>query len=158
MRAADIDTPALLVDLDVMESNLRRVADYARQHGLRLRPHTKTHKSPRIGRRQLELGAAGLTVAKVGEAEVMLDAAPPDILVAYPVIGRSKLERLMAIARRACVTVSLDSLAAAQQLSAAAQGAGVTVGVLAETDVGLGRVGVAPGGELLDLARGIQRL
>jgi D-serine deaminase-like pyridoxal phosphate-dependent protein len=158
MRAADIDTPALLVDLDVMESNLRHVADYARQHGLRLRPHTKTHKSPRVGRRQLELGAAGLTVAKVGEAEVMLDAAPPDILVAYPVIGRSKLERLMAIARRARVTVSLDSLAAAQQLSAAAQGAGVTVGVLAETDVGLGRMGVAPGGELLDLARGIQRL
>jgi D-serine deaminase-like pyridoxal phosphate-dependent protein len=77
MRAADIDTPALLVDLDVMERNLRRVADYTRKHGLRLRPHTKTHKSPRIGRRQLDLGAAGLTVAKVGEAEVMLDAAPP---------------------------------------------------------------------------------
>jgi D-serine deaminase-like pyridoxal phosphate-dependent protein len=158
MRTADIDTPALLVDLDVMERNLRRVADYTRQHGLRLRPHTKTHKSPRIGRRQLDLGAAGLTVAKVGEAEVMLDAAPPDMLVAYPVIGRAKLERLMAVARRTRVTVSLDSLYAAGQLSEAATGAGVTVAVLAETDVGLGRVGVSPGRELLDLARGIQRL
>jgi len=158
MRASDIDTPALLVDLDAMERNLRRVADYTRMHGLRLRPHTKTHKSPRIGRRQLELGAAGLTVAKVGEAEVMLDAAPPDMLVAYPVIGRAKLERLMAVARRTRVTVSLDSLAAAQQLSDAAEAAGVKVGVLAETDVGLGRVGVSPGTELLDLARGIERL
>jgi D-serine deaminase-like pyridoxal phosphate-dependent protein len=158
MRVADIDTPALLVDLEAMEANLRRVADYTERHGLRLRPHTKTHKSPRIGRRQLELGAAGLTVAKVGEAEVMLDAAPSDMLVAYPVIGHSKLERLMAVARRAHVTVSLDSLFAAQQLSEAAQAAGVIVGVLAETDVGLGRVGVSPGTELVDLAQGIERL
>src|SRR5208282_1969858 len=115
MQALDIDTPALLVDLDTMERNLRRVADYTRAHGLRLRPHTKTHKSPRIGLRQLELGAAGLTVAKVGEAEVMLDAAPSDLLVAYPVIGRSKLTRLMAVARRTRMTVSLDSLFAASQ-------------------------------------------
>jgi D-serine deaminase-like pyridoxal phosphate-dependent protein len=106
----------------------------------------------------LDLGAAGLTVAKVGEAEVMLDAAPADLLVAYPVIGRAKLERLTTVARRARVTVALDSMAAAQQLSEAAQAAGVQVGVLAETDVGLGRVGVSPGAELLDLARGIERL
>jgi D-serine deaminase-like pyridoxal phosphate-dependent protein len=158
MLVSEIDTPALLVDLDVMERNLRRVADYARDHGLRLRPHTKTHKSPRIGQRQLELGAAGLTVAKVGEAEVMLGASPPDLLVAYPVIGHSKLERLMAVARRTRVTVSLDSLFAARQLSGAAQAAGVNVGVLAETDVGMGRVGVSPGPDLLDLARAMQRL
>ncbi|MGA2737178.1 MAG: alanine racemase [Bryobacteraceae bacterium] len=161
MLAAAIDTPALLVDLDVMERNLQRVADYTRRHGLRLRPHTKTHKSPRIGRRQLDLGAVGLTVAKVGEAEVMLEAEPADMLVAYPVIGRAKLERLMAVARRTRVTVSLDSLFAAQQLSEAAQAAGgngIKIGVLAETDVGLGRVGVSPGSELLDLARGIGRL
>jgi D-serine deaminase-like pyridoxal phosphate-dependent protein len=158
MVVSEIDTPALLVDLDVMERNLGRVADYTKAHGLRLRPHTKTHKSPRIGRRQLDLGAAGLTVAKVGEAEVMLDAAPHDLLLAYPVIGRSKLERLMAVARRTRATVSLDSLAAAQHLSEAAQTAGVEVGVLAETDVGLGRVGVTPGAELLELARAIARL
>ncbi len=155
---AALDTPALLVDLDIMERNLNRVADYTRTHGIRLRPHTKTHKSPRIGRRQLDLGAAGLTVAKVGEAEVMLDAAPPDLLVAYPVIGRSKLDRLMAVARRARVTVSLDSLFAARQLSEAAAAHGVTAGVLAETDVGLGRVGVSPGPDLLALARAIEAL
>ncbi|HTQ56038.1 MAG TPA: alanine racemase [Bryobacteraceae bacterium] len=155
MRLAEIDTPALVVDLDTMESNLRRVADYTRAHGIRLRPHTKTHKSPRIGRRQLDLGAAGLTVAKVGEAEVMLDASPPDMLVAYPVIGRAKLDRLVAVAGRTRVTVALDSLYAARQLSEVAASAGVKVGVLAETDVGLGRVGVTPGAELLDLARGI---
>ena len=158
MLVSEIDTPALLVDLNVMERNLQRVADYTKAHGLRLRPHTKTHKSPRIGQRQLELGAAGLTVAKVGEAEVMLGASPADLLVAYPVIGRSKLERLMAVARRTRVTVSLDSLFAARQLSQAAQAAGVNIGVLAETDVGLGRVGVSPGPDLLDLARGMQRL
>src|SRR6476661_699919 len=108
MHVSEIDTPALVVDLDIMERNLRRVAEYTREHGLRLRPHTKTHKSPRIGRRQLESGAAGLTVAKVSEAEVMINAEPPDLLVAYPIIGRSKLERLMAIARRTRVTVALD--------------------------------------------------
>jgi D-serine deaminase-like pyridoxal phosphate-dependent protein len=158
MRVSEVDTPALLVDLDRMERNLRKVAEYTQAHGLRLRPHTKTHKSPRIGRRQLDLGAAGLTVAKVGEAEVMLEAAPADMLVAYPVIGRSKLDRLMAVARRTRVTVSLDSLFAARQLSEAAAAAGVPIGVLAEGDVGLGRVGVSPGGELLDLTRGVQGL
>lgn len=158
MLVSEIDTPALVVDLDVMERNLLRVSDYAKDHGLRLRPHTKTHKSPRIGRRQLDLGAAGLTVAKVGEAEVMLGASPPDLLVAYPVVGRSKLERLMVVAQRTRVTVALDNLWAARQLSEAAQAAQVNIGVLAETDVGLGRVGVTPGPDLIELARGMQSL
>ena len=96
MRIADLETPALLIDLDIMERNLCRVADYAREHKLRLRPHTKTHKIPSLGKRQVELGAAGLTVAKVGEAEVMLRSGTPDLLVAYPVIGERKLQRLMA--------------------------------------------------------------
>src|SRR5689334_14278237 len=158
MHVSEIDTPALVVDLDIMERNLRRVADYASQHGLRLRPHTKTHKSPRIGRRQLESGAVGLTVAKVGEAEVMLGAEPPDLLLAYPVIGRAKLDRLMEVARKTRVTVALDSLFAARQLSDAARAAQISLGVLAEVDVGLGRVGVTPGEELLQLAQGIMRL
>ena len=76
MHISEVETPAIVIDLDVMESNLRRVADYARSHNLRLRPHTKTHKTPELARRQLELGAAGLTVAKVGEAEVMIRAEP----------------------------------------------------------------------------------
>jgi D-serine deaminase-like pyridoxal phosphate-dependent protein len=158
MHVSEVETPALVIDLDIFECNLRRVAEYTHAHDLRLRPHTKTHKTPAVGRRQLDLGAVGLAVAKVGEAEVMLGANPPDLLVAYPVIGQAKLERLMDVARNTRVTVALDSLYAAQQLSAAARAAQVEVGVLAEVDVGLGRVGVNPGPELVELARGFQRL
>lgn len=158
MHVSGLDTPALLIDLDIFERNLCRVAEYAKSHGLRLRPHTKTHKVPEVGRRQIASGAVGLTVAKVGEAEVMLGSGTPDLLVAYPVIGRSKLERLAEVAKKARVTVALDSLFAARQLSDAALQAQVTFGVLAEVDVGLGRVGVQPGEELVALAQGIERL
>jgi D-serine deaminase-like pyridoxal phosphate-dependent protein len=155
MHASQIDTPRLVVDLDIMERNLRRVAEYAAAHQLRLRPHTKTHKSVKIGRQQLDAGAAGLTVAKVSEAEVMLGAEPADMLLAYPIIGQTKLTRLMEVARRTHMTVALDSVVAAQELSTAAQ---VEIGVLAEVDVGLGRVGVSPGAELLGLAQAIEQL
>ncbi|MEZ5353075.1 MAG: alanine racemase [Bryobacteraceae bacterium] len=158
MRISDVETPAILIDLDVMERNLQRVAAYAAGHDLRLRPHTKTHKIPALGRKQIELGAVGLTVAKVGEAEVMLDSGTPDLLVAYPVIGRKKLERLMEVARKTRVTVALDSLVAARQLSEAARSAAVDVSVLAEMDAGLNRVGVNPGPELITLARAIANL
>src|SRR6188472_912017 len=95
MKIQDLDTPAIVIDVDVMEKNLRRVADYAQSHNLRLRPHTKTHKIPELGRMQVASGAAGLTVAKVSEAEVMLNAQPPDLLIAYPLVGSTKLARLM---------------------------------------------------------------
>jgi D-serine deaminase-like pyridoxal phosphate-dependent protein len=157
MRVQDLDTPALVVDLDIMEQNLRRVAGYCAEHGLRLRPHTKTHKSTFLARQQIALGAAGLTVAKVGEAEVMLGAEPDDLLVAFPVIGESKLRRLTEIARVTEVTVALDSIAAARYLSQAAEASRVTFGVLVEIDVGLGRVGVTPS-EAPDLARLIAAL
>ena len=109
MTISDLETPALLIDLDIMESNLRKLADYSQKHGLRVRPHTKTHKIPALARKQLDLGASGLTVAKVGEAEVMLAAQPPDLLVAYPIVGPKKLERLMQVAGKTSITVSLDS-------------------------------------------------
>jgi D-serine deaminase-like pyridoxal phosphate-dependent protein len=157
MRVSDLDTPALLIDLDIMERNLTRLANYAREHDLRVRPHTKTHKIPALGRKQLDLGAAGLTVAKVGEAEVMLEAQPQELLVAYPVIGRRKLERLMQIAPKTKVTVALDSVFAARQLSDAAREVQREIAVLAEIDMGLGRVGVPPG-DAVELAHGIQRL
>ncbi|HLH00655.1 MAG TPA: alanine racemase [Bryobacteraceae bacterium] len=157
-RVEDLDTPAILIDLDIMERNLRRVAEYAQQHGLRLRPHTKTHKIPALAREQLRLGAAGLTVAKVGEAEVMLQSETPDLLLAFPIVGRPKLDRLMEVARKTAVTVSLDSVAAAKQLSDAASAARIEIGVLAETDVGLGRVGVVPGEPLRRLVEDIRRL
>lgn len=155
---AELETPALLIDLDIMEANLRKLADYGQKHNLRVRPHTKTHKIPALARRQLDLGAAGLTVAKVGEAEVMLEAQPSNVLVAYPIVGAKKLQRLTQVARKTSVTVSLDSLVVAGQLSEAAKAEGIEIGVLAEVDVGLGRVGVPPGDALIQLIRGIERL
>lgn len=158
MHVSEIDTPALVVDLNILDRNLERVAGYAAGHGLRLRPHTKTHKSKLLARRQLQLGAAGLTVAKVSEAEVMIGAEPPDLLIAYPVVGRPKLDRLAEIARRTRVTVALDSAVAAGSLSEAAQAAQVEIGVLAEMDAGLNRVGVTPGAPLVELAQAISRM
>ena len=84
MLVAELETPAVVVDLDVMEQNLSRMADYCREHRLLLRPHTKSHKIPELAKRQIASGATGITVAKLGEAEVMLDACITDILIAYP--------------------------------------------------------------------------
>lgn len=154
----ELDTPALVIDVDAMERNLRRAADYAREHKLRLRPHTKTHKIPALGRRQIELGAAGLSVAKTTEGEVMLASGTPDLLLAYPVLGDAKLARLVTLARQVQVTVALDELSVAAGISAAASRAGVEIGILTEADVGLHRMGVAPGPELLALVRAIEKL
>lgn len=155
MRVTDLDTPALVIDMDVVERNLQRVQEYATSHSLRLRPHTKTHKIPALGRRQLDLGAVGLTVAKTTEAEVMLQASPADLLVAYPVVGRAKMERLAALTRQTQLTVALDSVEGVERLGAAASELGFEIGVLAEFDAGLHRVGVAPGEALLALVKAI---
>ncbi len=155
MKIHDLDTPALVVDLDVMDRNIARMGDYAKQHGLRLRPHTKTHKIPALGARQLAHGAVGLTVAKVSEAEVMLASGVEDLLIAYPIFGAEKMRRLVEVARKTRVTVSVDSLEAARPIAEAAEAAGVSIGVLAEVDAGLHRVGVQPElfvGLLRDLA------
>jgi D-serine deaminase-like pyridoxal phosphate-dependent protein len=158
MHVSEIETPAIVVDLDVMERNLQRVADYAHSHGLRLRPHTKTHKSPLVGRMQLDSGASGLTVAKVGEAEVMVRSGTPDLLVAYPVLGATKLRRLMDVAQQTSVTVALDNYEAAKELSTAAQQAGCPVKVLVEGDVGLGRTGLADIHAMVSLAKAVVSL
>lgn len=152
MRAADLDTPALIIDVDIMQRNLQRVADYAKQHSLRLRPHTKTHKIPDLARRQLALGATGLTVAKTTEAEIMLRAEPGELLVAYPVLGAAKMDRLVRLAASTKVSVSLDSIPVARSISAAAAKAVVSIGVLLEIDAGLRRVGVTTGEALRQLA------
>ena len=152
MTVAELDTPAMLVDLEILDRNLRRVADYAAGHSLRLRPHTKTHKSPEIAQKQLDLGAIGLTVAKIGEAEVMSAALHPfDLLIAFPIFGKAKIDRLRELSQHIPVTVALDSLEAARQLE------GLDVAVLVEVDVGLGRVGVTPE-QALDLAREVGRI
>jgi D-serine deaminase-like pyridoxal phosphate-dependent protein len=136
-----LETPAPLVDLDRLAHNLDRMAAYAAVHSLRLRPHVKTHKAPRIAAEQLRLGASGLTCATVREVEVMSEVTD-DILLAYPAMGTAKLRRLMAVQTGTKLTVSLDSSRAAVQLAAAADEVGREVGVLVELDVGMRRVGV----------------
>lgn len=158
MHINDLDTPVLLVDEAVMENNLRRAAEYAKAHGIALRPHTKTHKIPAIARRQVALGAAGIAVAKLGEAEVMADAGFDDILIAYPLVGAQKLHRLMALCERARVRISLDSLVVTEGISRAAAAAGHTVGILVEADTGMRRCGLAMGPELVSLCRQVQEL
>ncbi len=158
MRVQDLETPAVLIDLDVMERNLARMAEYCRQHGLALRPHTKTHKIPELAYRQIKSGASGITVAKLGEAEVMVQAGLADILIAYPIVGREKAARLAALAERASLMVSLDSEEAVRGISRSAQERGVRVGVLVELDVGFRRCGLQRPEEAVALARLIQDL
>lgn len=154
----ELETPAVVVDLDVMERNLARMADYARTYRLCLRPHTKTHKIPEFARAQLASGARGVTVAKTGEAEVMAAAGIDDLLIAYPVYGAAKWERLARLAREKTITVAIDSLVCAQGLSEAVARQGVRFGVLLELDVGMRRCGVSTPQELRDLAYSVSRL
>ena len=153
MNIADLDTPALLIDLDVMERNIARMAAYTKGHGLHLRPHTKTHKIPEIARQQLAAGARGITVAKTGEAEVMVAAGLDDVFVAYPLVTPAKQQRLARLAREARIRTSFDSLAAAEGLSHAATDAGSTIHVLIDLDTGNGRTGLRTIPDLVDLAR-----
>lgn len=147
-----IQTPAALVDVDRMHANLRRAAAYCREHGLAWRPHAKTHKTPELAAEQVRAGAVGITVATPREAEVMARAVD-DLLLAYPPIGRAKLERLMTLPGHVRLTVGLDSAEALRGLAEAARAAGRPVGVLVEVDAGMGRVGVQSPDDAIALAR-----
>ena len=138
---ADAETPVALVDLARARANAARVAAYTKRHGIAWRPHVKTHKSLALARIQLKAGARGLTVATPHEAEVMARVCD-DLLLAYPLLGKRKLDRLMALPERVALTVALDSEVALRGLAEAARAAARTVGVLVEVDVGLGRTGV----------------
>jgi len=158
MLISELETPAVVVDLDVMDQNLSRIAAYGRQHQILLRPHTKTHKIPELAKRQIASGAIGITVSKLGEAEVMLDAGITDMLIAYPIVGVSKTTRLAKIAEQAKIMVALDSDEAARGISAAAMRQGSRIGVLVEMDVGFGRCGLGNEKDLLALAQTITTL
>lgn len=149
---AALETPALLVDLDRMDANIRRTADYAARHGLRYRPHVKTHKSSWVASRQLDAGANGLTCATPREAEVMRGATD-DLLLAYPAIGAARIARVGALAADASLRVMVDSEEAIDALAQAAAIAGRDIGVLVELDVGMRRVGVATPEDAVRLAR-----
>jgi D-serine deaminase-like pyridoxal phosphate-dependent protein len=155
---SELDTPALLVDLDALEANLAEMAAVAGRAGVRLRPHTKTHKSPEIARMQLRAGAVGITCAKLGEAEVMADAGLDDLLIAYPLVGEPKLRRLGELLERARVRVSLDSVEVAEGLGRLGRQRGRDVEVLVEVDTGLHRLGRAPGAPTAELVGAVARV
>ena len=158
MNQYELSTPALVLDLDIAERNLERMATLCRTQNVSLRPHTKTHKTPEVARMQIQHGAIGVTVAKVGEAEVMGEAGLDEILVAYPVLGDEKLRRLAALARDRSVLVSIDNERTALDLSRAATQAEATFGVLVEFDSGYRRCGLEPGPGCAQLATKIERL
>jgi D-serine deaminase-like pyridoxal phosphate-dependent protein len=150
-----IETPAVLVDLDILERNLTRAADYAKSHGLLLRPHVKTHKSTRVGAQQLLLGAIGLTCATPFEAEVMARVAD-DVLVAYPPVGATRAARLASLPKDVRLTVALDSERAIDDMDAAARDAGRDAAVYIELDFGMHRVGVPVVDRAIALAKHVQ--
>jgi D-serine deaminase-like pyridoxal phosphate-dependent protein len=155
MREDEIDTPALILDLEVFEANLAHMAAMLAPTGARLRAHAKTHKSPVIAHLQAASGAIGQCVQKVGEAEILAWGGVPDILVSNEVVGPTKLARLAALARITRIAMCADDAAQVAAIAAAAESAGTRMAVLVEIDVGAGRCGVAPGPEAVALARHI---
>lgn len=155
MREDEIDTPALIIDLDAFEANLDRMASLLAPTGAKLRAHAKTHKSPVIARLQMGRGAVGQCVQKVAEAEALAWGGIPDILVSNEVVGKAKLARLAALARMTRVAVCVDDAAQVAAAETAAADGGVRLPVLVEIDVGAGRCGVQPGPDAVALARRI---
>jgi len=154
-----IETPALLVDEEIFDENLRRADELARPAGKLLRPHVKTHRAPELALRQLDGHAAsGITCQTVGEAEVMVASGVGDVLVANEVVSPGKLAQLAALARDAHVVLAVDALEPLSRLSAEAARAASTIGVLIDVDVGLGRCGVADAGEAAYLAARCRKL
>jgi D-serine deaminase-like pyridoxal phosphate-dependent protein len=153
----ELETPVVLVDLDVLQRNIEKMARAARESGVRLRPHAKTHKVLEVGRMQVAAGARGLTLAKPGEAEVFAAAGFDDIFLAYPVFGEAKARRLLALADRVRLAVGADSVEGARSLGDVFHAAGRRLDVLLKVDVGSHRVGVLPP-DALDMARRLSDL
>jgi D-serine deaminase-like pyridoxal phosphate-dependent protein len=153
----ELPTPSILIDAAIVRRNLQRMAAYTKEHRLGLRPHTKTHKSTLLGRMQMEFGAVGLTVAKVGEMKVMAEVSD-DLLMAYPAVDPIRCAELATLARDRSVRVGIDSTVAADALHDAARSAGVTIGILVDLDVGHHRTGVQSPQDALELARYVSKL
>jgi len=154
-KVADIDTPALLVDLDAFENNLQKLAAFARASGVALRPHAKTHKCPAIALKQIALGAVGQCCQKVGEAEALVRGGVRDVLVSNQIVGTGKLRRLAALAREANIALCFDSPQLVDETGKVARDFGVTLGALVEIELGMQRCGVLPGEPVLALAKRI---
>lgn len=150
-----IETPALVVDLDAFERNLRKMAEFARRTGIRLRPHAKTHKSTAVALKQIALGAVGQCCQKVGEAEVLVRGGVRDVLVTNEIVDEGKLRRLAALAGDATIGLCFDAAEPAALASLVAKDMGVRLDALVEIEVGMQRCGVAPGAPAAALARRI---
>jgi D-serine deaminase-like pyridoxal phosphate-dependent protein len=155
MALAEVDTPALILDLDAFERNLDRMDASLAGKKIAIRPHAKSHKCPEIALRQMKRGAVGVCCQKVSEAEAMVDGGVPDVLVANEVVGAVKLKRLAALAKRARVAACADDAGNVAALDAAARAAGVRLDVLVEVNVGANRCGVEPGEPAAQLAKAI---
>ena len=151
-----IETPCLVLDLDVFESNVETMSQFFRARGVGWRPHAKCYKSTDLARVVLDAGAIGLTCAKLGEAEVFAAAGVSDLLIANQLVGPAKLERLVALRKHADPMVIVDQREQVDALSAAAAGAGVKIRTLIEVDIGMQRCGVQPGAPALRLAESIE--
>jgi D-serine deaminase-like pyridoxal phosphate-dependent protein len=150
---ADLPTPALLVDLDAFDANLKKMADHCRRAGCGFRPHAKTHKCPEIAKRQVASGALGVCVATVPEAESMAAAGITGVLLTSPIVERGKVARMVDLARKGEVLLSVGHLREVELLSEAAEAAGVRVDVLVDVDVGDRRTGILPGQPALELGQ-----
>jgi D-serine deaminase-like pyridoxal phosphate-dependent protein len=148
-----LDTPSLLLDLDAFDRNVERMAKFFAAKPTALRPHAKTHKCPQVALRQIKAGAIGITCAKVSEAEVMARAGVNDILIANQVVGPYKIARLTELARACDLMIAVDDAGNVQELSEACCSRGVSLRILVEVDIGMGRCGVAPGKPVQELAQ-----
>jgi 3-hydroxy-D-aspartate aldolase len=155
MTLNEVDTPALLIDLNAFDRNIRHLAETTAQYPVKLRPHAKTHKCPVIARRQIATGAVGVCCQKVSEAEALVYSGVTNVLVSNEIVGATKLARLAALAKQAWVAVCADDAGNVQQLSDAASAFGARLPVLVEVNVGANKCGVAPGDPVLALARQI---
>jgi D-serine deaminase-like pyridoxal phosphate-dependent protein len=153
MPLGALDTPLLWVDMDRLEANITQLAACFREAGVAWRPHIKGIKIPPIARKAIAAGAIGVTCAKLGEAEVMAASGVTDILVANQIVGRQKIERLLALRDRADVKVAVDDPYNVRELGQAASAKGLTIGIVVEVDIGMGRAGVPPGEPTLELSR-----
>lgn len=155
MMKQDIETPAVLIDMERMEANLAKTQSYADAHGLALRPHIKTHKIPRFAQRQIDLGAVGITCQKLGEAEVMADHGIDDILLTYNIVGARKLARLAVLAKHVALKVTADSAKVIDGYAEIFKPEPAPLATLVECDTGMGRCGVQTPEEALVLAQRI---
>ena len=153
-----LDTPALCIDFDAFQANVADAMQLCRRHNVAWRPHAKCHKSPDVARHLLEAGAIGLTCAKLGEAEVFAAGGIFDLLIANLIVGPRKVERLVELRRKADPIICVDHLDQAEPISTAMHAADQRVRAIIEVDIGLNRVGVAPGDATLRLAQKIARL